>query len=492
MRHKFFLLIVLAIVIIAFSTPARAAPDAILVVNNASDKILGVCDASHCTLREAILASNATADVVDTIQFNIPNTSALCDAATHVCTIQAQTALPEITAPVVIDGYSQPGAQPNTLQVGNDAALKIVLDGSATTDAHGLDIQGGNSTIKGLVIVGFDEFGILVRTANDVIEGNWIGIAADGVTAQGNTLGMGISGHNHRIGGTTPAARNVVSGVQAVGILVEAASTISIQGNYIGTGAQGSTAIGNGVGILVAFGNHVTIGGTDKRARNVISSNLTAGITLNQTTNALVQNNFIGTDPTGKHPLGTQGIGIEISSGEATSESRNNIITRNRIAFHAENGIQVRLYSYNTFISRNTIHSNGGLGINLGTDGITFNDDAAALDADEGANHLQNFPVLSSAQSSGGTTTIQATLRAAAKQDYRIEFFSGACNGDSPFNYGEGKKYLGAVDVKTNAQGKATFTFTKNKPIAVNTAITATATDNLGNTSEFSKCKAVQ
>ena len=62
--------------------------------------------------------------------------------------------LPTIEEPVIIDGYSQPGARPNTLAVGNNAVLKIELSGAAmpTTNTSGLLINAANSTVKGLVI----------------------------------------------------------------------------------------------------------------------------------------------------------------------------------------------------------------------------------------------------------------------------------------------------------------------------------------------------
>src|SRR5262249_33320683 len=52
--------------------------------------------------------------------------------------------------------------------------------------------------------------------------------------------------------------------------------------------------------------------------------------------------------------------------------------------------------------------------------------------------------------------------------------------------FGEGQTYLGSRGLHTDATGHATFSFTPPSPVAAGEVITATATDPLGNTSEFS------
>ena len=87
------------------------------------------------TLREAISSANSNTDLnadvvgvgdygIDTINFNI--------AGTGVHTIQPLSQLPTITDPVVIDGYTQAGASPNSNGpgLGDNAVLQIELDGS--------------------------------------------------------------------------------------------------------------------------------------------------------------------------------------------------------------------------------------------------------------------------------------------------------------------------------------------------------------------------
>ena len=108
-----------------------------------------VCDVNasqrgnQCTLRAAIQEANDTAGT-DQIRFNIVS-------AASVKTISPASALPTITEAVTINGYSQTGASANTLATGNDAVLKIQLNGANAGPVNGLTIEASDSTIKGLV-----------------------------------------------------------------------------------------------------------------------------------------------------------------------------------------------------------------------------------------------------------------------------------------------------------------------------------------------------
>ena len=184
-------------------------------VNFANDANDGMCDATHCSLREAIDAANANAGG-DTIQFNILGTGP------H--TIQPTSALPTITDPVIIDGYTQPGASPNTNGpgLGLNTVLKIELDGTnAGSGADGLTITTGNNTVRGLVINRFGGAGTQFGSAGiqiggsggNIVEGNFIGVDVTGTSALGNSgSGVRITSPNNTVGGTTAAAGNVISG----------------------------------------------------------------------------------------------------------------------------------------------------------------------------------------------------------------------------------------------------------------------------------------
>ena len=250
------------------------------------------------TLREAITAANtnaASGDApagsagLDTIAFNIPGPG--------VHTITLATFLPAITEPIIIDGFTQPGSSANTLTIGDNAALKIELDGSNIAfNVPGLLISagGGGSTIRGLAINRFSTLGaeaIELRNSNgNTIVGNFIGTNPAGTAAQGNSVGILATGDNNQIGTSAPADRNLISGNIRAGIslakpAVGVNGTNTVQGNYIGVDATGNAGLGNGtVGIAInsvstgtsqgstIIGGTTAIPGTG--AGNVISGNL--------------------------------------------------------------------------------------------------------------------------------------------------------------------------------------------------------------------------
>ena len=107
-------------------------------------------------------------------------------------------------------------------------------------------------------------------------------------------------------------------------------------------------------------------------------------------------------------------------------------------------------------------------------------------DGDTGPNNLQNFPVITAAMSAGGTTTVQGTLNSTANTQFRIEFFANPTCDDS--GNGQGQTFLGSTTVNTDASGNTTFNPTLATAAGNGFAITATATNPTGNTSEFSAC----
>ena len=129
----------------------------------------------------------------------------------------------------------------------------------------------------------------------------------------------------------------------------------------------------------------------------------------------------------------------------------------------------------------NSIASNGGLGIDLGADGVTPNDNG---DTDTGPNGLQNFPIVNTAQSRGTIGTIKGRLNSTAGTTFRVEVFaSSSCD---PTGFGEGQTFLGATTVTTNGGGNGTFAI--DASFSPDSFITATATAPGGDSSEFAKC----
>jgi hypothetical protein len=452
-----------------------------------------------------------------------------------------------VTDPVVLDGYTQPGSSPNTLAVGDNSVHLIELNGNGAAFS-GLTISAGNSMVRGLVINRFDGGNSLVLETGggNTITGNFIGTNAAGTAALGSGVrGLFISSSGNQIGGTTPAARNVIvinTGIQVaissnivqgnyigtnaagtallpaagnsggIGVSIEqfagniiggtapgAGNVIAgygegirgtfvtgsfIQGNYIGTNPAGAAGLGNSIGIRLlgnTSNNNNTIGGTAAGAGNVISGNTGNGVVLSTgaISNNLVQGNLIGLAPDGTTPRGNGGHGVEITPGENNSIGGLADGAGNRIAFNGGDGVFVSVGSGNAIL-RNSIFLNTGLAIDLDSNGVTAND---PCDADTGANNLQNYPVIKSVTNTPGSINITGTLNSSANTTFRLEFFSN--DVIDPSGFGEGQVFLGFTNVTTDASCNATFNVNFPSPTAAQ-RVTATATDPLGNTSEFS------
>ena len=206
-------------------------------------------------------------------------------------------------------------------------------------------------------------------------------------------------------------------------------------------------------GVLINFGSaNNTIGGTTPAARNLISGNGGNGVRSDYHPN-VVQGNFIGTQVDGVSPLGNGSNGVLINftvdnviGGSASGAG-------NTIAFNGGAGVLVMGAS--SPVSSNAVFANSGLGIDLDGDGVTPND---PCDGDSGANNRQNFPVITSSSSSGGSTTIQGTLDSAANMTFRIEFFSTSAS--DPSGFGEGEKFIGSAMVMTDGVCQASFATT--------------------------------
>ena len=302
------------------TTPAVAAT--FTVVNTA--------DSGAGSLRQAIFDANGAMGT-DTIAFNIPG------AGVH--TITPATPLPTITDAVILDGYTQPGASENTLAVGDDAVLLIELDG-ATAGGNGLTITAGDSNVRGLVIGAFSTGIALTTNGGNTLTGNFIGTTPSGTAAHANTNGIVISSSDNTIGGSSPAARNLISGNPAAGVSISGApaSNNTLAGNYIGVDATGAALLANGTGVYVESAPDNTIGGITTTPGtppgNVVSGNSVAGIQFTTAAGNVVEGNLIGTDATGSSALGNEpGVAIDRSNTSrigGTAAGARNVISGNR------------------------------------------------------------------------------------------------------------------------------------------------------------------
>ncbi len=277
-----------------------------LIVNSAADTDDGRCDEANCTLREAINTSNQRLDtdpVAFTIGFNIDGGG--------LQTIKPTSALPTITQPLIIDGFTQPGYSGMPL---------IELDGSeAGEGVDALTITANESVVLGLIINRFDDDGLVLNANHSTyIARNFIGTDATGTLDRGNGdkgIQINNSGSN-TIGGFDSQALNLISGNGGTGISIfgKEATRNRIRGNLIGTDLSGRSILGNeGNGIYINAPESI-IGGIGEGQENVISGNMRNGIFIegaNGRQNQIL-GNFIGTNVEGSASLSNNGNGIYI------------------------------------------------------------------------------------------------------------------------------------------------------------------------------------
>ena len=414
-----------------FSAVTTVVP-ATLVVNSTADTGDatpgdGDCDtgalnsqgATECTLRAAIEEANAYPGT-GAIEFAIATTEAGYSAAPVAFTITPNPDLPYLTDPVSLDATTQP-------EYLTEGRPVIALDGNGVAGSTGaLVLRTDDSTIRGFVVHDFVDEGLEIDGStgfgdNNTITDNWVGVdpaeTPDGVGDTGILVTVGAADNT--------VARNVVVDSTGSGIVIRNSGTDGnrVMENLVGVGPDGTTAIGNGSHGVEIY---------DQPAGNLIGSDVGFGA------NTIANN-------------GGDGVYVATDGGAGNS------------------------------ILGNAIHANGGLGIDLGSDGVDANDPG---DVDgPGPNDYLNYPVITSATESGGTVTVTFDLDVGAG-DHRVEFFVNPSGAD-PSGNGEGESFDSAVVVTTGTGHSHTFAG------SVGDVISATATEQgvgpvYGSTSEFS------
>lgn len=458
-------------------------------------------DSGPGTLRQAILDSNQTVNA-EVIRFNLGDCPRVLSLATQ---------LPAITSPLTIDGFSQPGASPNTEALEDDANRCVVLN--ADFD-YGLRLRpeaGSQITVRGLSFYDFNVAAIDVEGAGSaVIEGNGFGetlflyegpgFAADAIRITGAP--------GSRVGGEDEAQQNLILRAAGAGVRLVDAGERTVQNNLIGIGANGRSARPNGVGVRIS-------GGVDDVVeRNWIGHNLAQGVLVEASPGGgaaggvQIRSNYIGRapkaapDPAIGFRAGNGGNGVRITSGTRHE------IASNFVAYNGTDGLVVlgdRLARFNA----NRIYENAQLGIDLSPDLVDPQD--SDLQTAGRGNRGQNYPVLESAIGSDGNGSVSGYLPSATG-DYTIQVFASRACDDSGF--GEGEALIGTASVRiggTTIPGPGGGTIEvptdSSAPFSVDVAstfanfgllgssITATATRRNpgatledGATSEFSAC----
>jgi parallel beta-helix repeat protein len=315
---------------------------------------------------------------------------------------------------------------------------------------------------------------------NNQIYGNIIGLDAAGDAAFPNYNGIYIHAENggsavsNSIGKDGPGGANVISGNTADGIalLGDGVDGTLIRNNFIGTNAAGDAPIGNG-----SNGIFIGAGGSHAIENNTIGGHQNAYGIRTSSEGTYITGNYIGTNASGDAGLGNV-AGVFVSSsnnavggsvtgpagGPGSGPGEGGNVIRNNITA----GVWVESGTGNT-IAGNSIDTNGGLGIRLMA----------------GANNDPAPPSLTSAESGNGKTTIAGALFPALAPTYFVQFFSSpACDASGG---GEGRNFIGQITIVPSSSPQE-FEETFNTGALGGTAITATVTDDAGNTSQFSQC----
>lgn len=449
------------------------------------------------TLRQAIQAVNYDFQfgnkTVHTIAFDLEGTD---------YTITLGTALPNLSAAVVIDGTTDPSYTDTPV---------VTLTGSSIL----MNLTGSNIEVRGLVLEGAGDNGMLIKGNRNVIVGNhFIGNGDDGIEIEGShnviagnhivenvESGIYVKGGSFNvIGGTNAADRNVLSGNGLYGVYLGfnyTAQGNQVVGNYIGVSADGQSAYGNESYGVVAMHLAKQTNATTIISGNVISANGDGGIYLKaEAYHVDILNNLIGVAADGDTDLGNEGHGIYVATGPnagfgfpVSHVPSDILIQGNTIAYNEGAGVSVvNDYTYDVKIVQNRIYSNDGLGIDLKGDGVTPNDNK---DADGGPNYLNNFPVITSVSVVDGKIRIEGSISNGDKTSgigpkplpIEIHFYYSSSAHAS--GHGEGQVYIGSVTVTPDATtGIATFDKTFSAIVPDGSYVTGTATTDRG-TSEF-------
>ncbi len=502
-----------------------AAPGAVSAFG-ATFTVTNTNDSGGGSLRQAILDANANAGS-DTIDFNIPGPGPYV--------ILPLSILPPLAGGTTLDATTQPGyAGTPIIELSTFSGAGLRMTGTGGNTIRGMcvrDFNGGigiesndnhlegcfiGTDVTGTIAIG-NGVGVSLTSgvsgnviggsapgAGNLISGNSTGIQSTGGGAnviQGNLIGTDVTGNSplpngegisltgttgFLIGGPNPGEGNVISGNSGDGIHVSVGNGCTIQGNKIGTNSAGTESVANDTGILGSNAPGLVIGGDFNAGEgNLISGNGFDGVSLGfGSTGAIIKGNTIGTDLlTATQPLGNGRAGVYMDLG--TSDALIGGAAPGEANAIAWNQTGVWNDGVRNAIRANPIFFNQRLGIDNYPDGVTKND---AGDGDTGANLLQNFPFISSVDYGATNLTVHGILKSTPNTTFDIDIFESPSCTPRPRDLLQSAYYLGSQQITTDGAGDAPFDLTVNDANApTQPPISLTATDPLGNTSEFSQ-----
>ncbi|ANM31674.1 hypothetical protein ABI59_22115 [Acidobacteria bacterium Mor1] len=312
----------------------------------------------------------------------------------------------------------------------------------------------------GNVISGCDQDGVFSRYANLDIDGNLIGLAADGLTSVGNSgrgidwfPNFGVEEGSLRLGGAESGERNVIAGNGTDGVFAFDGNGVTVRRNWIGIDVAGNPAPNGGHGLVI---DDVPgyIGLQIDPEPNVISCNGGHGVLVTGGPNAQVafESNLIGVLPDGTTPCGNTGAGIRLERGQV-DVGRERPATGvcegacNLIAYNGEDGVTVVPVGGARLIG-NEIRDNGGLAIDREADGISINVPQSS----------RNKPVLLSVSQNGTDRDVFGSLNAFPNQSYDIHVYG--ILAEDPSGHGEMDSYVGKTSCATDAAGDCQWSVT--------------------------------
>jgi hypothetical protein len=379
-------------------------------------------------LRDALVnayaRSRLSPPVATIISFQIPKTDAGFDGTSF--TIRPASALPVVPVAATIDGRTQTSFTGNT----NGKGPEIVINGAGlgSPGAPCFVLNEPNCTIRGLVINGFGQQGILIsgtQAYENVISSCYIGINATGSAAVPNSLSgieLRAGAHANIIGGVTAADRNVISGNAGCGIKIADPGSDSnvVMGNFIGVNGAGTSSLANALqGIAIQNG---------------------------------AQSNMIGGSTVG---------------------------AANRIWTNGQEGIAVSdATTIRNTVSQNSIFNNAARGI------VLYNN----ANGQQAYPSLTSAK-LGNTDTNAGGIDVAGTLISTPNRAFIIEFFANSVA--DPSGFGQGQTFIGSTTIVTGSSGSKSFTAPLAAAVPVGYYITAKTTGPDGSSSGYSAVRVV-
>lgn len=361
-----------------------------------------------------------------------------------------------------------------TLDRGNGFA-GVRIDGLASVNSIGTPLNGRN-------IISGNASGIEISgPGGNFVHSNLIGLDATATNAIANTT-AGIIINNsdaNTVGGTSMVFGNAIAGGAGSGIVVNGSGSTAIRTNIIGTNQAGNIDLG-----FAENGIEITDSPNTLIRNNLVSGSGQHGISISgNVSGSQLLSNRVGTNSLGTAPLPNLLDGIRVGTGASGVTIGNAPGELSRIAFNGGAGIGIDDNASEIRIDVNSIHSNGGLGIDLGNDGPTANDEGPPPDQDAGANTLINSPLLFGAEIQNGIARVSGIYHGMPSSSYELRYYAHA--GLPAAGYDEGADSLSIHLFNTDASGVTEFEHiisSANK----DDLITGFIVDSNGNSSEFS------